>query len=241
MLKKKILLYGLYRTGTNYLQALLSDNFHIEHLNHAQEREEYDVCHKHARLYCNSDFASGGFKCFCIRDFEDLKARIKKNNPFPDFFVITSKDPYSWLLSFRAFSEWDRRYKNLKFHPIKEYSLYYKKLISLSKQGGNFIFVRYIDMISNINNVERLGQMMNLEKKVENITNIKKNLYMNNRVPFSEDRRRFYMDKLYLDKLRHDASCSPEGYYFRQDHIEEINRNLDEEVVEYLGYKIEQP
>ncbi len=242
MLKKKILLYGFYRTGTNFLEAVLGDNFHIEILNSAQTRGERDVCHKHARLYSNSDCVSGNgrFICHHIKDFEDLKARIKADNPFPDFFVVTSKDPYSWLLSFRDFATREPIYKNTKFHPIKEYILYYKKLISLSEQGGNFIFVKYIDMISNVDNLSRLGELMNLEKRVENINNNRKSVYMSPR-PFSEDRRRFYTDKLYLNKLRDDASRSPEGYFFRQDHIEEINRNLDEEVIDYLGYKIEQP
>jgi len=238
--KPKILHYGLQRTGTNFLEAILGDNFHIELLNSARSRAEHDICHKHARYYENSDFVSAGFKCHDIKDFEDLSARIKKDNPLPDFFVVISKDPYSWLLSLRSHAKKrEKRYKNLKFHPIKEYILYYKKLISLSEQGGNFIFVKYVDMISNVDNLSRLQKLMNLRKRVENINNNKKKVYMSD--TFSEERRRFYMDKLYLNKLRDDASRSPEGYFFRQDHIEEINRNLDEEVIEYLGYKIEQP
>ena len=83
-------------------------------------------------------------------------------------------------------------------------------------------------MISNVDNLVKLGELMNLKKRVEKINNNKKSVYMSD--AFSEDRRRFYMDKLYLSKLRHDS----------QDSIEEINQNLDEEVVKYLGYKIEQ-
>tara|TARA_R100000008_G_scaffold61955_1_gene39250 strand:- start:424 stop:1131 length:708 start_codon:yes stop_codon:yes gene_type:complete len=228
--KPKILHYGLQRTGTNFLEAILGDNFHIELLNSAQARGEHDVCHKHARLYGNNDFVSAGFKCHNIKDFEDFSARIKKHNPFPDFFVVTSKDPYSWLLSHRSHSTHNEpRYKNIKGHPIQEYSSYYKKLISLSEQGGNFIFVKYIDMISNVDNLVKLGELMNLEKRVENINNNKEKVYMSD--AFSEDRRRFYMDKLYLSKLRHDS----------QDSIEEINQNLDKDVIEYLGYDIEEP
>jgi len=230
--KPKILHYGLHRTGTNFLEAILSDNFDVEIINASLTFGDVShVCHKHARLYDDNNSASGRFKgnCHNIKDFEDLNLRIKKHNLSPDFFVVISKDPYSWLLSHRHHASEYSEYTNLTNHPIKEYNSYYKKLISLSKNGGNFIFVKYIDLISNVDTLIRLGELMNLEKRVENIKNNKKRVYMS--TPFSEDRKQFYMDKLYLNKLHHDS----------QDSIEEINQNLDKEVVEYLGYDIEEP
>jgi hypothetical protein len=223
MSKTKILHYGLHRSGTNFLQALLTHNFYIEIINPTRGGSVESVCHKHARLYDDNDSVSGRFKAHSIKNFKDLSVRIKECNKFPHFFVVLSKDPYSWFLSHKAHAQDYGEYLNIKNHPIKEYNLYYKKLISLSEEGGNFLFVRYVDLISSVDELVRLSELMSLKKKTNEITHNKEKVPHSRH--FSEDRRRYYMDKLYLSE-------------YKKEDFKEINDNLEGEVVEYLGYSI---
>jgi hypothetical protein len=222
----KLLHYGLQRSGTNFLESLLAKKYRVQFLNSNIDGIRPDrssPLHKHFRLYDEKDIVPepkfrNEYKIASLADFEKLLEVV------PDYYLIISKDPYSWYLSYK---EWARRsnWEPVPYHYILEYNLFYAKWLELSRQTNKILFVRYIDLLREPDEeLKRLETAMHLKKKF--LYTLRSNVVF--KVPqsaeFSIDRRSYYLSEQYLQ------SYTKEG-------LKEINNLLDLKVLSRLGYQ----
>ena len=216
-----LLHYGLQRSGTNFLETILKRNFKVRFLN--SNRDRSSPVQKHCRLYDEKDVVPhpqyrNNIIVRSFEQFEDL-FRIR-----PQFYLVISKDPYSWFLSY---SNWARKcnWPPVDHHYIEEYNLYYGKLLDLSSQTDKFIFVRYVDMISDTKAIlKHLQEKMALQKSLmaafASIRPVKVRLSSK----FTEERRAYYSEQRYLKDYDSEA-------------LQQLNRLLNPRVVSLLGYE----
>lgn len=219
-MEKKLLQYGLQRSGTNFLEHLLKKKYKVKILNNNRDRTH--PLQKHFRLYDEKDLIpEPQYKNeIYISNFKELEFHIGK---IPDFYLIISKDPFSWLLSYR---KWAKKCKwpEVNHHYVVEYNLFYGKWLEFANQTDRVLFVRYHDLIKNANEeMSRLELKMRLEKKLF-LSNFSNSIA---KVPQSS---RFTKKK--IDYYRN------EKFYeiFSKKEIIKVNSIIDQEVVERLGY-----
>jgi hypothetical protein len=155
MTSRKLLLFGLQRSGTNYLETVLRKRYRVRFVNDRHDRAA--VSHKHARLYADKhlipepQYAND----VVVDDLASYEALLPK---LPDKYVVISKDPYSWLLSYHR---WARRcgWPTPDHDYIEEYNAFYGTLLDLASGNDRMRFVRYGDLI-----VDELGELAALER-----------------------------------------------------------------------------
>ena len=99
---KKLLLYGLQRSGTNFVEQLIARNFNVTFLNSNEHRDA--PIQKHFRLYDDKSVITPPAygNDYQFRNFEEFEAVL----PEPaDGYVVISKDPYSWTLSYQKWAK----------------------------------------------------------------------------------------------------------------------------------------
>jgi hypothetical protein len=222
----KLLHYGLQRSGTNFLESLLAKKYRVQFLNSnikGIRPDRSSPLHKHFRLYDEKDIVPepkfrNELKIASFIDFEKLLEIV------PDYYLIISKDPYSWYLSY---NDWARRSKwePVPYHYILEYNLFYAKWLEFSQQTKKILFVRYIDLLrSPDEELNRLELEMHLQKKF--LYMLRSNVVF--KVPqsgeFSIDRRSYYVSEQYLQS-------------FTKEDLKEINDLIDPRVITLLGYQ----
>ena len=222
----KLLHYGLQRSGTNFLEYLLAKKYRVEILNSNIEGIRPDrssPLHKHFRLYDEKDIVPetkfrNEIKIANFNAFEELLEII------PDYYLIISKDPYSWVLSY---TDWARRsnWPEVPYHYILEYNLFYAKWLEFSRQTNRILFVRYIDLLRDPDEeLNRLEKRMHLKKKFLYI--LRSNVVP--KVPqsgeFSIERRSYYLGEQYLQS-------------YKKEDLQEINDLMNPEVITQLGYQ----
>ena len=226
----KLLLYGLQRSGTNYLEALLKRTYRVKFLNDKNDRSS--IRHKHVRLYAEKDripepqyknqlVVNSGSEFFQQLDID------------PDFVLIISKDPYSWYISYQ---KWAKKcdWPPVNHHYIEEYNLFYGKWLDLAEANSKFIFVQYAELLENPDAViEKLAVQMDLKTTI-----------------WSAIRNRFSGRDSRISKVSHSGSFneSQQEYYqqkqymadFNEAELNQLNEALDLGVLEKLGYQIHQ-
>lgn len=222
-IRPTILLYGLQRSGTNFLEAALRKSFRVKLLN--QERHRSKPNHKHVRLYQNKNLIPepkyrNNIQAESLADFEGLLTKK------PMYYLVISKDPYSWYLSYvdwsrKAGKEWEPP----AHHYIEEYNAFYGVWSSYAKETDRIIFVRYVDLLSDMENeLDRLGNVMKLPRRHRfgSRSEIR-------RVPesesFTDEKKRYYLEKEYMQNLQ-------------PNEITSINSLLDNNIMASLGYEI---
>ncbi len=214
-----VLYYGLQRSGTNYLDALLRKNYNVHLLNSNEDRRS--PLQKHCRLYNNKNLIPELKYCndINIYTFEDFEALFKKA---PQYYIVISKDPYSWYLSYCNWAE-KCSWPNVSHHYIEEYNAFYGQFIYLSKSTDKFIFIKYIDLLLKpetvLNNMECITGM----KRKFFSKNILHPIKVEQSMAFGKDRLAYYRDELYLN-------C------YDKETLSKINELLDLSVVTQLGY-----
>jgi hypothetical protein len=218
---KKLLHYGLQRSGTNFLASCLEGMYKVHILNHKADRN--DPLNKHFRLYNEKGkipeikYANKLF----FNNFDSFEKNLSKK---PDYYIIISKNPYSWLVSYR---KWGKKchWPEVDHHYIEEYNLFYNKWLDFSQQTDKIFFVRYIDLLTDREiQLRMLGDYLGVKQKLFSFLLP----YLISKVPqsktFTDDKRDYYIHKRYLNLLS-------------KDEIEVINSILDNELIEKLGYE----
>src|SRR5690349_12021064 len=138
-----LLLYGLQRSGTNYIEKIFTELYQIK-LSNLNDDRTYAGC-KHFRLYDKKDVVPEP-KYLNDVQIDDYASFEKLLTNIPDYCLVISKDPYSWLLSYEKWAkicDW----LPAQHHYIEEYNLFYGKWLELADQTDKIIFVRYIDLL----------------------------------------------------------------------------------------------
>lgn len=221
--RKKILHYGLQRSGTNFLETLLKKKFKVKLLFSNKIRSS--PIHKHFRLYDDKllvpepNYKNNSY-FYSYNDFEKVLPII------PDKIVIISKDPYSWYLSYRSWAkkcEWPVA----SHHYIEEYNSFYSKWLSFKRETNKIIFVKYFDLLqSHDKTVNDLQNQLELTEKWQLPFMSAKLKKVSQSKKFTDKRKKYYLDKEYLNE-------------YKTDELYIINDKLDCRVVKELGYLVE--
>ncbi|MCF8226895.1 MAG: hypothetical protein K9J30_13545 [Bacteroidales bacterium] len=218
---KYFLLFGLNRSGTNYLEQLMIKHFDVQFLN---SRNRIHPLHKHFRLYDNKSLIGrpnykNDIQFISFEDFEQKALENKK----PEGYVIVSKDPYSWNLSY---TKWGVKHNwGESPHPyVLEYNEFYRKWLEFSEETDRIIFVRYMDLLKS-----QLSVLKDIHKKYE--LTVKEPFEESDRlkkVPmsrrFSRKKLNYYLKGKYLKK-------------YTREELKELNNHIDHQLLEKLGYK----
>lgn len=201
---KLIKLYGLERTGTNYIKALIETNFNSvvfanlfggKHLKFwlNQERLENYKLNIIKNIRDKGTLSNAGntqvATNFTENDIDNFKKNIISNGLS---YVIIIKNPYSWLLSYHNYLKNILRTKkgNLNENLIKDYSEHwsniygnwYKEIVkqrNFVKGDNGVIIIEYESLVNDLtSNLNKIKDELSLEKKQNNYINITKETHM---------------------------------------------------------------
>lgn len=221
MTAKRILHYGIQRSGTNFLKEIIQRDYIVEINN--KEFERAHPAHKHFRLYNNKSLI-GRPKYVNSLIFPHFDAFEKQlgSEWQADGYIVVSKDPYSWNISY---ANWGKKHKwtSQSHSYIEEYNEYYSKWLQFAAESEKVVLIRYIDLLTNTEKILHLLQKkFNLEKKGSNkVGKVKKVAYSPR---FTRKKLRYYTNEEYI--AAYDA-----------DKLRELNKSIDHELMTKLGYK----
>ncbi len=217
-----LLHYGLQRSGTNFLAALLEKKYRVRIRNRAVQ-DRSSPMHKHVRLYEDKDLIpeplyKNDIRVHSIRDLE------RRLDVVPAYYLVISKDPYSWFLSY---ARWAKRcnWPQAAHHYIQEYNLFYGKWLELSRETDRIMFVRYADLLRDARAaLARLQARTGMRPKW--LARLLPNAIakVDQSGEFSREQRDAYLAERYLDEFSEPA-------------IRELNALLDAQVAASLGYE----
>jgi hypothetical protein len=213
-----VLLYGLQRSGTNYLQSLMERNYPQVAFVNVDERN--NPAHKHFRLFDDKNcipepqFMNRVF----VRNLKEFESYLEKP---PSIYLVVSKDPYSWYISYKKWAQ-KNNWPSPSYHYMQEWNLFYAKWLVFAEQSDKVIFVRYIDLLT-----DPAGQLSLIAKKLnipikESIKTMRK-VYASKR--FTSADARYYLNKEYLHALDPHEKL-------------ELSRQLDKQVARKMYYDI---
>jgi len=220
--RMNLLHYGLQRSGTNYVETLLKQNYRIRFLN--SNRDRCSPLQKHCRLYEDKRIIGDPkyVNDIVVETFEQFEALF---DVVPDYYLIVSKDPYSWYLSYR---NWAAKcgWPEVTHHYIEEYNLFYGKFLKLARQSSKFVFIRYVDLIRDPRlTMAELKNNMKLEKKMFAWLRPKLPNKVSQSHTFSAEKRAFYLNEEYLKA-------------YEEKEFKLLNDMLDRQVASSLGYEL---
>jgi hypothetical protein len=230
---KHVLLYGLQRSGTNYLQTLLTTNFEVK-----LEMDPYTYSlpiHKHFRPYSKPWFFPHlnllhDFKFESFNQFDEHCQRLTKQ---PDLkYVVVAKEPYSWYLSYSRFAKKEsifyymkKKYVNQMY--LIDYSLYFKKWLDFIEEGSEkILLINYESLLKDFD-----GAMGNLKNKFG---------FKTTEASF-QNTSKVRMSKKFSAQKRDTYLTGNHHTKFRDDELLVLTENLNADVVEKLGYKLYYP
>lgn len=196
---KNILIYGLQRSGTNFLEKLLLKNYSVNILNDNDDRKS--PLQKHFRLYDDKMYipTSEYFNDMKFIDFSEYENVLNLSNKI-DGILIIYKDPYSWLLSYKNWAK-KQNWPSVNYHYIEEYSRFYEKWLEFSNEDPRIVFVNYIDLLSKTDlELKKIENIFNLKLlKVRYIFGKQYNFKLVGRSKwFNNAKRNYYLNKEYL-------------------------------------------
>jgi hypothetical protein len=217
----KILLYGLQRSGTNYLETAVNQKYHVLFVNEINDRS--GPGHKHFRLYDQKAIIPephyGNELTFA--GYDDFENHLEIP---PDIILVISKDPYSWLLSYKSWAE-KCHWPQPGHHYLKEYNLFYGKWLEFARQTDKIQFVRYCDLLNNNDQtLNHLQAKFPLQKKFQWPFRSRLPTLVPQSSYFSKHRRHYYLSEQYLNS-------------YTREELQKINAIIDPQVLSGLGYE----
>lgn len=207
MEKNVIKIFGIERSGTNYLQKLLQMNFNdlLVFTN--------GFGWKHGKPQDPDKWIKSKE---CLE--KDYFSFLRKENKSIDFIVII-KDPYYWHNSIKKFAK-----QKYDFHQqFTKYNTLYGAYIDLLENNTPFfkrgLYMRYEDILKNPGlALEKIQEFYGYESHNGGWFNPVK-VFMS--PDFGEERKKFYFKPPPLDKSQ----------------IHKINKMIDDKIFKYYGYK----
>lgn len=217
--QKRLLLYGLQRSGTNYLETMVLNSLPGSIFLNGEQRNE--ITHKHFRLYDDkTKIPEPQFYNDSL--FENFTSFVSALPVEPDLFIIISKDPYSWLSSYQKWSS-KNKWPEHNYHYLEEYNLFYGKWHTFSSKTKNMLFIRYEDLLlspKKVINTIATALELPTPKKVATT----KKVYASR--TFTEGKKEAFINRDHVKE-------------FTTEQLATINNLLDPALMEFLGYKME--
>ena len=115
----------MQRSGTNCLETLLQKNYRVHFLN--SNRDRSSPLQKHGRIYDDKNIMPEPQyqNDIYVDKFDQFEILF---DVIPEYYIIVSKDPYSWCLSYL---NWAGKcgWPDVDHHYIEEYNLFYGKYL----------------------------------------------------------------------------------------------------------------
>jgi hypothetical protein len=225
-----LMVYGLQRSGTNYMEKLLPSNFKDVHLENVAYHRSLPL-HKHFRLYDEMYYVPEPkyLNNFSYPSFSDLDAHVQRLTGKEILhYVVVVKEPYSWYISYCKLAQknnWPTYMKKwANQHYMIDYSLFVRKWLDFQAEAPDKVVVlRYEDLLADLEgSLEQIRTKFGLEMKHDSYQNFSK---VNMSKKFGEKRRQYYLNKEFLNLL------TDEELYV-------LTENLDPTVVEELNYEL---
>jgi hypothetical protein len=219
----KLLHYGLQRSGTNFLETTLRKNFKVEFLNSNRRRSA--PVHKHFRFYSNKNLIpEPQYKNDVnVKSFEEFESLFSSA---PELYLVISKDPYSWFLSYR---KWAAKYDwpEVDHHYAEEYNAFYGFFGRLSRETDRIIFVRYSDLLTDAEaTLKRLAGEADMPgRKLSKWSGFNVPKKVSQSKSFDSEKLRYYTEREFLNQLSGQE-------------IQEINNAIDLDLMTFLGYEV---
>lgn len=229
-MRKNVLIYGLQRSGTNYLEHMLKKYCQLKILNDNYRPDR--ILHKHFRLYNSKNIVpEPAYKNdVCIDSYRDFKKGLEIEVQ-DCAIVVISKNPYSWLLSYRR---WARKceWPAVEHNYLQEYNLFYEKWIQMAKETDNISIIKYIDLLkdpdSMINILSEAHQLARRNKLDLVLRRLNSDSKVKQSEKFDNRKKNYYMNAEYIEE-------------FTNEEIESINGIIDKDLMRKLGYRIYKP
>jgi len=229
-----LMLFGLPRSGTNYVEALLHENFHgVKFLN--EHYPEALPTHKHFRLYDEKHLVPGPqyLNQFFYPDFSSFHTHVSALTENENLqYLVTVRNPYAWYVSYSHWAHkrpfWKRQVikflrKEANAHFLLEWNLFMKKWIQFASEAPDRVkIVRHEDLLQRFDqNMAELEAFFHLKPKSEKWHNPQK-VGMSD--AFSASKKTQLASGKYIKEI-------PEL------HFRAITEVMDKAVMDTLGYE----
>jgi len=182
----KILLYGMQRSGTNYLEQLLKKDERVTFIN-STDRKNFK--HKHYRFFDKKNIMQPEYihekEIFCVNDiYEKSEA---------DLIVVIKKNVYDWYTSVIQWAnqcKWRFSDKEFSEEYIEEYYLNYKFF-----ENENVILIDYHDLLFNRDKIIKILSENGIEIGIEDF--VIDNVFASNK------KNEHYLDKYSTHNLQY--------------------------------------
>ena len=193
MTQHTFFVYGLQRSGTNFLTVLMRTNFGII-LKNNDYNDRKNVTHKHFRIYDDKKFilVNQYQNDIIIDDYEKLEKIIEEKNL--KIFVIR-KDIHAWLVSIERWAKkcnWEEKNK-MKY--IDDYLEFYKKWESF--RSDNILFIDYISLLKK--DKETISAIEKFTGKKYRGKNVKNKVKCSD--VFDHGKMKYYLEKEYMKEF----------------------------------------
>ena len=227
--KKSAILYGMQRTGSNYVKQVLEQNFgNIEFFNNSFAR-----ClptHKHFRLYDEKVIIPDAryYNSFTYKGFREFKKHAEQVvGREIELFIVCIKDPYSWYISYKKHAKKNRFpyfRRSLNSHYIIDYNLFYEKWHAFYREApAEVLILRNEDLLRDFDGkLREMADSYGLERVLGESVNPEK-VHMSKK--FTSERASYYRNSKYLD-------------LFSEQELGIIQHLLDPGTFSELGYEI---
>ena len=185
--KNKVIIRGIQRSGTNFLEKILSelDTKIINKGNIGRDRPE----HKHFRIQDNKSsifMDKQYFNSIYVENIQDLNLKSYNKKDIKNILII--KDPVNWILSINRWAKkcnWIpinndlRNDFELMTKYLKEWDYFHLKWFELSKDKELILILQWEDLLTNFdNNLKKIIDFVNIKNsnlnlKINDFKNIK--------------------------------------------------------------------
>lgn len=223
MAKRKLLYYGLQRSGTNFLSKIVEQHYDVDFLNKTGDRRH--PSHKHFRIYDNKKIIiRENYKNnLQISALEDLEAKLAPEDQ-PEGYIIISKDPYSWLISYEKWAK-SMKWPKPPHHFILEYNEFYRKWLELSFSSDRIILIRYSDLlVDGKKTLDEVASLFKLDRHDPDNHDVEQIRKVPRSSRFTEKKLEYYSEEHFMKK-------------YSKKKLQEINKFIDHDLIKKLGYK----
>jgi len=208
--------YGIQRSGTNYTQWPLENNFkgrvfhfqlgskHMEHPTH--------IDWKHRKTW-KGHHIDPNTKQHVIKAVEDKTIR----------YLITAKDPYSWIISYKR---WVKNHTLNSDGLARRWNAKHQNWYDLARQYDLAMIVRYEDLLTDFNKtMEKIKSSLQLTQKRDSFVNMTRRFLASPALTQKKFDKDYYLNRKYIKELT------------EQD-IDNCREYISPELMKNLGYTI---
>jgi len=145
--KTPCILYGLQRSGTNYVEHLLGSDFPGVRIRNSTKRSHHR--HKHWRLYADKSLMPTP-EYLSRRSVEDARGLwdlFRDDGVRIEAVVVVVREPLHW---YRSYQNWAVRLKwpEVDYHYLQEWNAYYRIWHALAAEDPDrIVLLRYEDLL----------------------------------------------------------------------------------------------